>query len=181
MQQRQQQRRDRSQQQQQQSQTTVYGYSIADWKTFSEDQRRAAQAGKPVYDFSPPDMMHKIKVLAIAFIGVGAMFIVTGAALLAVELPYNTTGPVISMMYGVTMLGAALVVAGAFMFALFKHPQWAPGIKWGMLVFCIATGIFCFIATGLAGETVFTDILQVVVIWYALSVIIKQGKVPKQQ
>jgi hypothetical protein len=157
--------------------TYINGFLEEDWVRFSDEQRRAALAGKPVYDFSTADMARKIKILAVAFICVGAMFIVTGIALLYVEQGYDTPLYMLGLMYGIILLGSALGLSGVFLLALIKHPQWAPGVKWGMLAFCIATGVYLLIVTKLSGSAIISDLCQVFVVWYAMSAIIKQGQV----
>lgn len=147
--------------------------------SFNDEQRRAAQQGKPVYDFSAPLMARNTKILGFTFIGVGLMLAITGIALFWYEYGFHSPRmkTMLALFLGLAMLGVSLIVAGALLFTLKKHPQRAPYLKWGMLIFCIVTGLLLFVVTGFAGETVYTDLLQVIIVWYALSVFIKQGRV----
>ncbi|MGI6218039.1 MAG: hypothetical protein ACOYIK_10580 [Coriobacteriales bacterium] len=156
-----------------------FGFSEDDWNSFNEEQRRAASEGKRVYDYSSPDIQRKVNILSWAFIGVGAMFFATGIILFAINIGVKITKFEVAMFVGVMSLGVVLLVAGVLIRTLKKHPQWTPLIRWGMLGFCVAAALMCVFLTDRSGETVFTDVLQTFIIWYALFVFLRQAEVKR--
>lgn len=144
---------------------------------YSREQLEAMRQGKPVYNFSNAVMRRKVNIMGGAFIGVGLMFAATGLVMFWIDRDHGTSAMMAGVFWGIIMLGLACIIAGVLMLTLKKHPQRAPYLKIVVLVFCIASGIFLFVITDLAGAAVFTDILQVLVIFYAMDVIIRQGRI----
>ncbi|MGN0034522.1 MAG: hypothetical protein ACI364_02175, partial [Coriobacteriales bacterium] len=146
------------------------------WQGFSEEQREAIRRGKPLYSFGNPVMRKKVNVMGATFIGVGLLFVVTGLLMSLMNRGHATSKTVVGATAGIALLGAAFVFAGILLLTLKKHPQRAPLLKWAVLGFCIAAGLLLFVVTGFSGSVIFTDIFQVVVIFFAMDVIIKQGR-----
>lgn len=144
---------------------------------YSEEQLQAMRQGKPVYNFSNPVMKRKVNIMGSAFIGVGSLFAATGLAMFWIDRNHDTSKMMIGVFSGMIMMGAACIFAGILMLTLKKHPQRAPYLKAAVLVFCVISGIFLFVITDLAGAAVFTDILQVFIIFYAMDVVIRQGRI----
>lgn len=143
----------------------------------SEEQLEALRLGKPAYDFSSPVMRKKVNIMGAAFIGVGLMFAATGVILFWTERGHDTPKMMIGLFAGMIMLGAVCSLAGILLFTLKRHPQRAPYLKWVVFAFCIAAGVFLFVVTKFSGAVIFTDLLQVFVIFYAMDVIIQQGRI----
>lgn len=143
----------------------------------SEEQLEALRLGKPAYNFSTSVMKRKVNIMGGTFIGVGLMFALTGLFMFWVERGHNTPEMMVSLFYGIIMLGVACIIAGSLLFTLKKHPQRAPLLKMIVLAFCIGAGIFVFVITDYSGATVFTDVIQVIIIYYAMDVVIKQGRI----